>query len=64
MGAIDHYAEAVEAEIARQRALGEFDVAVMDAVDAAGAAKAGTLRQALVERLVKLQLDLFLDVIG
>ena len=40
IGAIDHDAQAVEREIARQRALGEFDVAVMHAVDAAGAAEA------------------------
>ena len=39
VGAIDHDAQAIEAEVARQRALGEFDVAVMDAVDAAGAAE-------------------------
>ena len=64
VGAIDHHAQAVEAEIARQRALGEFDVAVMDAVDAAGAAEAGALRQFLVERLVEQLLDLLLDVVG
>ena len=50
VGAIDHHAQAVEAEIARQRALGEFDVAVMHAVDAAGAPEARALRQLLVER--------------
>ena len=64
IGAIDHHAQAVEAEIARQRALGEFDVAVMDAVDAAGAAEAGALRQLLVERFVEQLLDLLLDVVG
>ena len=64
VGAIDHHAQAVEREIARQRALGEFDVAVMDAVDAAGAAEAGALRQAAVDRLVEQLLDLLLDVVG
>ena len=51
-------------EFARQRALGEFDVAVMHAVDAAGAAEAGALRQPLVDRLVEQLLDLLLDVVG
>ena len=64
VGAIDHHAQAVEAEIARQRALGEFDVAVMDAVDAAGAAETGALRQFLVERFVEQLLDLLFDVVG
>ena len=64
VGAIDHHAQAVEAEVARQRALGEFDVAVMDAVDAAGAAETGALRQPLVERFIEQLLDLLLDVVG
>ena len=64
VGAIDHHAQAVEREFARQRALGEFDVAVMDAVDAAGAAEAGALRQPPVDRLVEQLLDLLLDVVG
>ena len=63
MGAIDHHPQAVEAEIARQRALGEFDVAVMHAVDAAGTTEAGALRQLLVEILVEQLLDLFFDVV-
>ena len=64
VGAIDHHAQAVEAEMARQRALGEFDVAVMDAVDAAGAPETGALRQFLVEAFVEQLLDLHLDVVG
>ena len=64
VGAIDHDAQAVEREIARQRALGEFDVAVMHAVDTAGAAEARALRQPLVEGLVEQLLDLLLDVVG
>ena len=38
VGAVDHDAHAVELERARQRALGELDVAVLHAVDALGAA--------------------------
>ena len=37
VGAIDDDAQAVEREVARQRTFGEFDVAVMHAVDALGA---------------------------
>ena len=64
VGAIDDDAQAVEREIARQRALGEFDVAVMHAVDAAGAAEARALRELLVEGFVEQLLDLLLDVVG
>ena len=39
VGAIDDDAQSVEREVARQRALGEFDVAVVHAVDALGAAE-------------------------
>ena len=52
MGAIDHDAQAIEADVARQRAFGEFDVAIMHAVDAAGAPEAGALRETTVDRLV------------
>ena len=38
--AIDHDAQAVEADVARQRALGELDVALLRTVDALGAADA------------------------
>ena len=64
MRAIDHDAQAVERELARQRALGEFDVAVMHAVDAAGAPEAGALRQTAVDRLVEQLLDLLFDIVG
>ena len=49
VGAVDHDAQAVEAHGARQRALGEFDVAVLHAVDALGAAEVGTAREPLGE---------------
>ena len=62
--AIDHDAQAVERELARQRALGEFDVAVMHAVDAAGAPEAGALRETAVDRLVEQLLDLLFDIVG
>src|SRR3982074_52323 len=39
IGAIDHDAQAIERKILRQGALGEFDVAVMNAVDALGASE-------------------------
>jgi len=48
----------------RQRALGEFDVAVVHAVDTAGASEAGALRQPLVERFVEQLLDLLFDIVG
>jgi hypothetical protein len=49
---------------ARQRALGEFDVAVLHAVDALGAAEIGGLRQALGQVAVDQRLDLALDLVG
>ena len=49
--------------VARQRALGEFDVAVMHAIDAAGAPETGALRQPLVERFIEQLLDLLLDIV-
>src|SRR3569832_630970 len=64
VGAIDNDTQAFEAKLARQRALGEFDVAVMHAVDAAGTAEACALRQTTIERFVEQLLDLLLDVIG
>jgi hypothetical protein len=45
MGAVDDDAQAFERKIARQRAFGEFDVAVMNAVDAFGAAELRALCQ-------------------
>ena len=58
VGAIDHHAQAVEDEVARQRALGEFDIAVMHAVDALGAAESVALGQLLGEVGVDQPLDL------
>src|SRR3954468_19581242 len=63
MGTIDHHAQAVEAEIARQRALGKFDIAVVHAVDAAGAPEACALRELTVQILVEQLLDLLFDVV-
>ena len=39
MGAVDNDPQAVEAHRTRQRALGELDVAIVDAVDPLGAAR-------------------------
>ena len=47
VGAIDDDAQAFERQIARQRALGELDIAVVHAVDALGAAEVAAFRQAL-----------------
>ena len=58
VGAVDHHAQAFERQVARQRALGEFDVAVVDAVDALGAAEVAALRQALGHVAVDQRLDL------
>ncbi len=49
---------------ARQRALGEFDVAVVRAVDAAGAADAGAVGELARQILVEQLLDPHLDVVG
>ena len=64
VGAVDHDAQAFERQIARQRALGEFDVAVLHAVDALGAAEIGRLREPLGEVAVDQLLDLELDLVG
>ena len=64
VGAVDHDAQAVERQIARQRALGEFDVAVLHAVDALGAAELGGLGEPLGEIAVDQLLDLELDLVG
>ena len=64
VGAIDHHAQAFERKIARQRALGEFDVAVLHAVDALGAAEIGGVRELLAEIAVDQFLDLQLDLVG
>ena len=64
VGAIDHDAQPVETERARQRALGEFDVAVVHAVDALGAAEIGALGELLGQVGIDQRLDLVLDLVG
>ena len=64
VGAIDDDAQAVEREIARHGALGEFDVTVVHAVDALGAAELGAFRQALGQFGVDHRLDLVFDLVG
>jgi hypothetical protein len=64
VGAIDDHAQAFERQIARQRALGEFNVAVVHAVDALGAAEVHALGQALGDVAVDQPLDAVLDVVG
>ena len=58
VGAIDDDAHAVERQVARQRALGELDVALLDAVDAPGAAEIGEAGEPLAEIGVDQRLDL------
>ncbi len=63
MCAIDDDAQAFEAERARQRPLGEFDVAVIRTVDAAGAADAGAVGELARKVLIEQLLDPHLDVV-
>ena len=63
VGAIDHDAQTFKREIARQRALGEFDVAVVDAVDPLGAAEFASFGQALGNVGVDQPLDVLLDLV-
>ena len=63
IGAIDDDAQAVERQVARQRALGELDIAVLDAVDALGAAEIGRAGEPLVEVGFDQRLDLVFDLI-
>ncbi len=60
VGGIDHDAQALERHVARQRALGEFDVAFGRAVDALGAAELVRRGEAVVEVGVDQRLDLAL----
>jgi len=64
VGAVDDDPQAVEAHGARQRALGELDVAVVDAVDALGAAEVGAFGESLGEVAIDQRLDLLLDPVG
>ena len=63
LGAVDDDAQAFEREVARQRTLGEFDVAVVDAVDTLGAAKFAAFGQALGHIAVDQTFDLVLDLV-
>ena len=64
VGAIDDDAQAVERDVARQGPLGEFDVAVVHAVDALGAPERGGLGELLAEIAVDQLLDLGFDLVG
>ena len=61
VGAIHHHAQAIKAHVLRQGALGKFDVSIMHAVDALGAAEIGALGQALGDIAVDQLLDLKLQ---
>ena len=64
IGAIDDDAQARQRHGARQRALGEFDIAVMHAVDALGAAERIRVGQRDLDILVEQRLDARLDLVG
>ena len=64
VGAIDHDAQAVEADVARQRALGELDVALLRALDALGAADAVGGDQQVAGSDIDQRLDLRLGLVG
>ena len=64
IGAIDDDAQARQRHGARQRALGEFDVAVVHAVDALGAAERILVGQRDLDVLVEQRLDARLDLVG
>ncbi|CAM5208428.1 hypothetical protein BTHI11S_03433 [Bosea thiooxidans] len=63
IGAIEHDAQAFQAQVPRQRPLGEFDIARIGAVDALGAAEAGRGREAGPEIGVDQRLDLALHLV-
>src|SRR5580693_5773336 len=62
VGAIDDHTQAFQRQVARQGALGEFDVAVVHAVDALGAAEIGAFGELLghvgIDQLFDPELDL------
>ena len=64
VSAIDHDAQAFEREVARQRSLGEFNVAVMYAVDPLGAAEFAAFGQSFGNVRVDQPLDVLLDLVG
>ena len=64
VGAIDDHAKPIQRQVARQRALGEFDVAVVHAVDALGAAEVHAFGEPLGDVAVDQPLDAELDVVG
>jgi hypothetical protein len=64
VGAIDDDAKPFERQVARQRALGEFNVAVVHAVDALGAAEVHALGQALGDVGIDQPFDAVLDFVG
>src|SRR3984893_13042179 len=61
--AIDHHAQPPEREIPGQCTLGEFDVAILDAIDALGTSKIRTLGQPFDELGLDQSLDLKLDLV-
>ncbi len=64
VGAVEDDAEILEGDAARQRALGEFDVAVLHAVDAAGAAEILGVGELLRNVGIEQRLDLELDLVA
>ena len=64
IGAVDDDAQAFERQVARQRAFGEFDVAVVHAVDALGAAEIAAAGEALGQIAVHQPFDLALGLVG
>jgi hypothetical protein len=63
VGAIDHHAQAIERQVARQRSLGELDVAALSVVDAPGATEIRALRQLLDELGIDQLFDLEFDLV-
>ena len=64
IGAVDHDAEAVEIHGAGQCALGEFNVAGVDALDALGAAEGGGGGETVIQIAVNEGFDFVLGLVG
>jgi hypothetical protein len=64
VGAVHDHAQPAERKVARQGALGEFDIAILHAVDAFGAAEVGPFRQPLEKLGIDQRFDLMLDLVG